>query len=111
MLISIVCLTNHHIVVYGQEEEEQDGCTRLAKDLQCSACSIFIDEYFKTEYYPLDSLNKHTFIPFYTIIDHEIWKMIDPHNETIQGDKVEGTARVNPLSPNSNTDYVKNSKI
>ena len=65
----------------------------------------FIDEYFKTEYYPLDSLNKHTFIPFYTIIDHEIWKMIDPHNETIQGDKVEGTARVNPLSPNSNTDY------
>ena len=46
MLISIVCLTNHHIVVYGQEEEEQDGCTRLAKDLQCSACSIFIDEYF-----------------------------------------------------------------
>ena len=65
----------------------------------------FIDEYFKTEYYPLDSLNKHTFIPYYTIIDHEIWKLIDPHNETIQGDKVEGTARVNPLSHNSNTDY------
>ena len=31
--------------------------------------------------------------------------MIDPQNETIQGDKVQGTARVNPLSNNSNTDY------
>ena len=65
----------------------------------------FIDEYFKTEYYPLDSLNKHTYMPYYTTIEHEIWKMIDPHNETIQGDKVEGTARVNPISQNSNTDY------
>ena len=65
----------------------------------------FIDEYFKVQYYPLDDLNKHTFTPFYTIIEHEIWKMIDPQNETIQGDKVQGTARVNPLSNNSNTDY------
>ena len=65
----------------------------------------FIDEYFKVQYYPLDNLNKHTFTPFYTIIEHEIWKMIDPQNETIQGDKVQGTARVNPLSSNSNTDY------
>ena len=65
----------------------------------------FLDEYFKAQYYPLDALNKHSFFPYYTIIEHEIWKMIDPHNETIQGDKVEGTARVNPLTHNPNTDY------
>ena len=31
--------------------------------------------------------------------------MIDPQNETIQGDKVQGTARVNHQNPNPEFDY------
>ena len=65
----------------------------------------FIDKYFKAQYYPLDEENRHNFQQHYTIIEHEIWKMIDPQNETIQGDKVEGSANVNPNIFNSSTDY------
>ena len=65
----------------------------------------FIDKYFKAQYYPLDDENRHNFQQNYTIIEHEVWKMIDPQNETIQGDKVEGSANVDPNIFNSSTDY------
>ena len=44
----------------------------------------FIDEYFKAQYYPLDLLNKHNFLQHYTIIEHEVWKMIDSQKEFVE---------------------------
>ena len=29
-----------------QAVKAQDGCSRLGRDLECSACSIFIEEFF-----------------------------------------------------------------